>query len=251
MELFKRTRIYTATFAALIALPLFAIGAPAHAADEPIIVSSFCAQVNQAANSFGQLVSDNESKYAEDKIARIASLGKTRGDGDKALAAARTKADAAYADQFKALMDQAQTKEQKDAALAFQKTMSAAILARRKSVDAALKTYRAGIDKIIGDRADTYGTALGTLRTSVSSYLESLRAGCASDPTMTEVPATTSANIQAARGKFKSTVDELAAPDADIDILATARDSAISTAETVFQIAEQAAVAKVKAAFGE
>ena len=229
----------------------------AHAAEqsliqaEPIIVSPFCSQIFTASSSLDQAITENENAYKADKLARTQALIKSRSESDKSLAKSRIELDAQYAEQYASLSSQVKNKAQKDAVSLFQKTMSAAIQTRRKSVDSATKTYRTGIDAVIAYRSDTYSGALAKLRSAVSTSLTSVKTDCSNNPTLSEMPASMAATIQAARAQFKATIEGLDNSNSEIDILTTARDSAIATAETIFKLVEQAANAKIKAAFAE
>lgn len=240
-------------FSVLIVVPIFSIVRPANAQTTAAAErSAFCAQIDEASASIGQLMLDSKKAYDADKATRSESIAKARTESDKAVLLARQNAEKAYADQYKALSAIADTDAEKDAATAFKKTMTAAVSVRRKTIDNVLKTYRTGIDKVILQQGDAYATAVTVFGTTASTVLSGAKNECTENPLRTEPSTATLAGMRDARSAYQKAIAALTQDaSGQIDILTTARDSSMATAETVFRIALETAIAKARAVFAE
>ncbi len=245
-----RTTLRAVLFSILTLAPLFIAAQPAHAETFAVTQSSFCAQIEAAANSLGQMIADGQKAYDNDKTARIEALAKTRIESDKTLAASRKAAEKTYADQYQTLTGLADTDAKKEAMAGFKKSITSAIAARRKATDAAVKTYRSGMDKIIMGRGASYGSALKEFSSGIGASFVAARAECAKNPALTAMPAHIAAAIADTRETYQKAIRELdMKAEVEADMLATARDSSMATAETIFKIAAEAAFGKIRAVF--
>jgi hypothetical protein len=214
--------------------PLMAFAGAAHAQTAP--VSAVCMKADKAATTLDTLISEKESRFSESKAARAESLAASRKESDKALYAARVAANATYAAEFKALLAQASTDEERAAVASFKKTVMQAVETRRANVDLAIKNYRAGVDAILASRAGAYASALATLRTQIDDSLDETKFDCAPNT-----------NIRNARTKFQGTIASLSAATEQLAALAATRDEKLAAIDAKFDGTLEASSAKLKA----
>lgn len=209
-------------FAALA--PLMGMATAVHAE-----TASFCSKVDASATATAAAISEKEAAFASGKSAGVKALKESRAASDKALYDARVAANGEYAAQFKALLAEATTPEEKAAVAAFKKATLKAVETRRANVDIAIARYRAGIDAILAARSTSYLSALAELKIAVDQSLD-----CAN-----------------AESSFQSKVAALGDSADAVKALATARDEKVAAAEAKFTATITAAATTLKAALGQ
>lgn len=207
--------------------PLMAVAGSAHA--QIIPEAPFCAKVDASTTAIDALISEKETSFIHGKAASLKVLKESRAASDKALYDARVAANAEYAAQFKALLAEANTPEQKAAVAAFKKTTFKAVETRRANVDIAIARYRAGVDAILAARSTSYLSALDSLKESIDQSL-----GCAD-----------------AQGAFQTKLASLGNSGEALTQLATVRNEKVAAAETKFTATITAAAATLKTALGQ
>lgn len=207
--------------------PLMAVAGSAHA--QIIPEASFCAKVDASSTAIDALISEREASFVHGKATSLKVLKESRAASDKALYDARVAANAEYAAQFKTLLAEASTPEQKAAVAAFKKTTFKAVETRRANVDVAIARYRAGVDAILAARSTSYLSALASLKESIDQSL-----GCAD-----------------AQNAFQSKLANLNNSGETLTQLVTARNEKVAAAETKFTATITAAAATLKTALGQ
>ncbi len=179
---------------------------------------------------------------------RDAKLDQSVADAAQKLAASRAAWDAKRDAQFVKLVASAQNDAQRQAILAFETTVKAAVIKRRAAVDAANTAYHTAVKAAVDQRQNTLTGSAGTYQTAVAAAFAAAKASCAAGMSPATVGTTLKSSLDAARANLKASGDKVVRVRPNLDPYKTARQTAVDAANTEFRATISTALTTLKAA---
>lgn len=205
-------------------------------------LGSFSAQVNSRLALAGGNLDEKQKQRQENVDARE----KNR---QQDLTKLRTEGDADRQAIYKQLTDKAATEAQKQAIIAFQNTMEAAVTARRQAVDAAITAYWTGVKQLLDGRQAQVSSARQALATALSAALTAAQSACDGGTAPATVRSQFAAAVKAANAKFAADKQSIDKIGVQIKALVQTRNQAFKKAFDDFHATAEQARKTLKAAF--
>jgi hypothetical protein len=197
-----------------------------------------------------QRLADKEAKLKATRDARDLKLSERRQERDSKLAEARDNADSKHTEVVNKLLAKATTDEQKEAVIAFQTAVQAAVTAKRSAIDQARNDFKLGVDNAIAMRKSSMDAAVKTFSDEVTSAESKAKADCAvSGADAAKIREAFRASVEASRAKIKEAVQSAQKVGATAASLNDTRKQAFDNAQNVFRSAMEKARTDLRAAF--
>ena len=248
--------IKSATIALIVgtALPLAVaaqLGNPAGQAKQPKGQGrDFCTILTsgEAGNKQTAKYQAHEADMEGKRVQRGAKMDEKRAKRDTKLDERRVVADTRR-DQVEAkLSELAQTDEQKQAVIAFQTAVQAAVQARRDAFDATNETFRNGLDQGVIGHQTSIDVIVETYKLQVEAAETQAKTDCeAEDADRAQIRTALLETVRVARDEMKAAMGAIENVGQTGKALQDVRKAAMETAKTMFHTAMEQAKSDLKA----
>ncbi len=215
--------------------------------------ANFCTQLAKRPSSekFANILGGHRQKLLEKRTERDADLKKKREERDAREAEMRAKADAHRAELIAKLKEKFTSDAQKQAIIAFQQAVDAAVKAKRAAMDAAQDAFRKGLDQLLTGRQTAIDAALKAFSDAILAAEAKAKADCAktgADPVAIRAAFRTS--VEAARDQLKTALSNVEKVGPSLQALLDTRKAAFDKAKDDFHAALDKAKVALQAVLG-
>lgn len=238
--------------AVLIAAPMsvYALGSSTTGTTDK--TSPFCSELPTKVQTINNSVSKVSGNLQAAWTKQTQDLTNDFQKADQDITADRAKADQERQTDFTKLMDKATTTPEKQAVSVYEAVVLQAVNTRRTAYDNARSNYRTSVEGAVSGHQTTVRGQLTTFESSVTDALNNAQSSCASTPSDGATIRTTLVGaLKTARETFENDRKSDGTMETQIKQYQTTRNSAFSTANSVFQTSIQNAAKVLQQAFGK
>jgi len=229
---------FLAFFFVLAPLLIFAQAKSAKACEVITQIYSRIEQrLTQRETQLNEKIVEIGNKYAEKNQQRETILGQRR-----------EKWDENRQEQFAKLQEKAQTDSQKQAVIAFVKTITQAVKDRRAAFDKAISDFQKGLQAINKSRVGTLSKAVTDYKSSVKEAFDKADQSCESGIAIKTIRNNLREDLQGVRSQYQADIKKFQGNGAEIQKLVEAKKEAMNKAKDEFKVILDQALAILKAA---
>ena len=229
---------FLAFFFVLAPLLIFAQAKSAKACEVITQIYSRIEQrLTQRETQLNEKIVEIGNKYAEKNQQRETILGQRR-----------EKWDENRQEQFAKLQEKAQTDSQKQAVIAFVKTITQAVKDRRAAFDKAISDFQKGLQAINKSRVGTLSKAVTDYKSSVKEAFDKADQSCESGIAIKTIRNNLREDLQGVRSQYQADIKKFQGNGAEIQKLVEAKKEAMNKAKDEFKVTLDQALAILKAA---
>jgi len=210
-----------------------------------------CDKITAAGERITNNIADLDTKFQARKEARLQRFEKKVADAERRREVWRKSVDANIEAQLKKMMDSAKTDAQKDAIIAYEKTLKNAIAARRLAIDQAQEAFFLHLSERFSLKRDNLETILLAYRNDRKAAFDEAQSQCAAGTDMNQVKADLKTSLKQAREKFQEQMKNREKGNADLKSYIDERNQAIRKAQDDFKATMTLARTELKKALGE
>src|SRR5487761_474292 len=216
------------------------------------VANAFCASLSGLSGRFHS-DANNEISKLQDKVDNEAQkVQQNRQTVDSKVSQARDAATSEREGVYATLDEKAATDAQKQAVATFKAAVEAASSTRETAIKQAQATYRQGLDQIVAQHRSAVHDTLAAYKDAIASAIQQAQAQCsAGQLDAVTIRADFQQALQTARANRQSQTTQIDKVGPQVRALAQTRNAAVQRALQTYKTALQAAVAQLKAAFGE
>lgn len=221
---------------------------PNRGTSAPKTEAGVCERLEKFVAKLDKNLSQAENRLKNTRSERTENLQERKSAGDQKLGDTRVQADDNREQHYAKLEKRAETDGQKQAVIAFQKAVEAAINIRRLAVDEAISDFRQGLANAAKTRADQIERARDNYVSAVQTAKDKAKADCAKT-NAASAKAQLLADLQAARQQLQADIQAADKIKTSLEQLKKTRRAAIDKAFDDFHTAFKTALSALKAAF--
>lgn len=212
---------------------------------------NFCSNINKMIQSEQKLV-EAQTKIEEKRQEQQQKVAQRWVERNTKQEKTRNKWDENRDEFFTKLEEKAGTDAQKQALLAFRKTVTIAITARRAAIDSAIESFRKEVEESIASKKISADLLVNAFKNEVQVAINKAKADCTlTNPDSIAIRTAFEASVKIAKEKFEINRKNIEKLNDSLQVLIDAKKHVIEKATTDFKVAMEAARTVLKAIFSQ